>query len=291
VKQLVVTADDFGLSHAVNEAVELAHSGGILSAASLMVAGDAVDDAVARARRLRRLGVGLHLVLVDGRPVLPPDRVPALVDADGRFPRDPLRAGLRLFCRPGARAQAAAEIRAQLARFRATGLALDHLNTHHHFHLHPTVQRLLLELAAHERLPPLRLPVEPPSAAWRAAPAAALRQWLGWSFHALRTRALRRRLRAAGIGCTDACFGIWDSGRMDRVRLAAAIARLPDGVSEIYCHPATARAPAQPPAYQPTAELAALRDPAIRAELARLGVAPMRFADLAARRDAIGAAA
>ena len=281
-KHLIVTADDFGLSREVNEAVELAHSDGILSAASLMVAGDAAADAVARAHRLPRLGVGLHLVLVDGRPVLPPEQLPALVDADGRFPRDPLRAGVRLFCRRGARAQAAAEIRAQLAAFHATGLALDHLNTHHHFHLHPTVQALLLDLACEQRLPPLRLPVEPPGGAWRSDPAETLRRWLAWSFHGLRTRALRRRLRAAGVACNDACFGIWDSGRMDRARLAAAIAALPDGVSEIYCHPATRRSADQPASYQPVAELAALRDPTIRDLLARLGVRPVRFADLGA---------
>ncbi|MBI3512844.1 MAG: hopanoid biosynthesis-associated protein HpnK [Proteobacteria bacterium] len=279
-KHLVVTADDFGLTHEVNAAVELAHTDGILSAASLMVAGDAAADAVTRARRLPRLGVGLHLVLVDGRPVLPPERIPALVEADGRFPRDPLRAGVRLFCRRGARAQAAAEIRAQLDAFRATGLALDHLNTHHHFHLHPTVQRLLLELAREQRLPPLRLPVEPPGFAWRAGPTEMLRRWLAWSFHSLRTRGLRHRLRAAGVACTDACFGIWDSGCMDRARLAAAIAALPEGVSEIYCHPATRRSTDQPARDQPAAELAALLDPTIRDQLARLGVRPVRFADV-----------
>ncbi len=227
-KHLIVTADDFGLSQAVNEAVELAHTDGILSAASLMVAGDAAADAVARAR------------------------------------------------------QAAAEIRAQLAAFHATGLAVDHLNPPPHFHLHPTVQTLLLDLAREQRLPPLRLPVEPPGGAWRTDPAETLRRWLAWSFHGLRTRALRRRLRAAGVACNDACFGIWDSGRMDRARLAAAIAALPDGVSEIYCHPATRRSADQPASYQPVAELAALRDPTIRDLLARLGVRPVRFADLGA---------
>ena len=80
--RLIVTADDFGASFSVNEGIEQAHVHGILSAASLMVTGDAVEDAVARARRLPRLGVGLHLVLVEGRPALPPEQVPELALGD-----------------------------------------------------------------------------------------------------------------------------------------------------------------------------------------------------------------
>ncbi|HET8585835.1 MAG TPA: hopanoid biosynthesis-associated protein HpnK, partial [Casimicrobiaceae bacterium] len=139
MKKLIVTADDFGAAREVNEAVELAHTKGILTAASLMMSGDAVDDAIARARRLPTLRVGLHLVLVDGKPVLPPAAIPALVDRDGRFPRDLVRAGVNLFLRPDARRQLAAEIAAQFDAFAATGLALDHVNAHHHFHLHPSV--------------------------------------------------------------------------------------------------------------------------------------------------------
>ena len=276
MRRLVVTADDFGLCLEVNEAVELAHTEGVLSAASLMVAGAAADDAVARARRLPGLGVGLHLVLVDGAPVLPSEQVPALVGADGRFPRDPLRAGVRLFLSAAARTQARAEIRAQLAAFRATGLPLDHLNAHHHFHLHPTVQALLLEIAAEQALPPVRIPIEPPGAPWRVD------RWIPWAFHTLCLGALRRRLRAAGVVCNDACFGVWDSGRLDAARLQALIAALPEGISEIYCHPATARPAGVPDSYHPATELAALLDRGVGAALARAGVRPVRFADLPA---------
>jgi hopanoid biosynthesis associated protein HpnK len=272
VKQLVVTADDFGLCDAVNEAVEQAHTNGILSAASLMVAEDAAADAVARARRLPGLGVGLHLVLVDGKPMLPPDRVPDLVGPDGRFFPDPQRAGVRLYMSRAARDQARQEIRAQFAAFRATGLPLDHVNAHHHFHLHPTVQALLLEIAREQKLPPVRIPLEPPG--------ARLDRWLAWGFHALRLRALRRQLRAAGVLCNDACFGIWDSGRLDAARLQALIAALPDGISEIYCHPATARPAGVPDSYHPATELAALRDRGVADTMARAGLRPVRFGDL-----------
>ena len=113
-KRLVVTADDFGLSLEVNEAVERAHRQGILTAASLMVAGPAVADAVARARRLPRLGIGLHLALVDAMPVLTREAVPALVDDVGRFRSDLARYGAKIFFTPSGRRQIAAETRSRL---------------------------------------------------------------------------------------------------------------------------------------------------------------------------------
>ncbi len=144
MKRLIVCADDFGLDPSVNEAVEQAHLHGILSTASLMIGAPAAADAVERARRLPGLRVGLHLTLVDGRPVLPAEEAAALVGDDGRFDPNMARAGVRFFFLPRVRRQLAREIRAQLAAFRATGLTLDHVNAHKHMHLHPTVARLLI---------------------------------------------------------------------------------------------------------------------------------------------------
>src|SRR5260370_28326383 len=97
MRRLIITADDFGRDIAINEAVEAASRDGILTCASLMVAAPAAADAVARARLLPGLRVGLHLVLTDGSPVLPPDEVRGLVSADGRFDDSPVRARLRYF--------------------------------------------------------------------------------------------------------------------------------------------------------------------------------------------------
>ena len=97
VKSLIVTADDFGMSIPVNEAIEASHRDGILSATSLMTGGEAFADAVERARRLPNLGVGLHIHLVDSRPVLPPEQVPDLVGPDGNFSNNPESFGFNLF--------------------------------------------------------------------------------------------------------------------------------------------------------------------------------------------------
>src|SRR3954447_7596848 len=163
MKSVVFTADDFGLSEAVNEAVELSHRDGVLNAASLMVAGPAAVDAVRRARALPSLRVGLHLVVIEGPAVLPPARIPDLVDARGRFPSDQLRLGVNYFFRPRVRRQLAAEIRAQFAAFAATGLTLGHADAHKHMQLHPTVGRLMLDIGGEFGLSRVRVPAEPPA--------------------------------------------------------------------------------------------------------------------------------
>jgi chitin disaccharide deacetylase len=283
-RRLIVTADDFGLAVPVNEAVEQAHRCGILSAASLMVTAPAARDAVARAKRLPRLGVGLHLVLVDGRPALPPEKVPELVGSDGRFAGDPWRMGVKIYCNAAARQQVESEIRAQLLAFWRTGLPLDHVNGHHHFHLHPTVQEILLKLAPQFDIRAIRVPREPPLLAWRATGKGLLRRLGVWLVHARRTARMRERLRAAGIGTNDWLLGLGDSGHMSAERLRGYLANLPDGVSELYFHPAVERWPgreAWPSAYESRGEFEALVDPAVLALARGEGIEPVSFAALA----------
>src|SRR5258708_35309039 len=134
MKRVVFSADDFGLTPSVNDAVDRAHRDGILDQASLMVAGPAADDAVRRALALPSLRVGLHLVVIEGPAMSRPSDIPDLVDSEGQFPSDQLRLGFRYFFRPAVRRQLARGIRAQFAAFRATGPILDHANAHKHMH-------------------------------------------------------------------------------------------------------------------------------------------------------------
>src|SRR5215212_6932328 len=234
MKRLVICADDFGLDPAVNEAVERAHRDGILSTASLMVGAPAAADAAARAHRMPGLRVGLHLVLIDGHAVLPPAELSGLVRDDGRFDGNQLRAGFRYFFTPGIGKRLAAEIRAQFEAFRATGLALDHVNAHKHMHLHPTVARVILEIGREYGMRAVRLPAEPIAVVRRAFPGerhAGLPPGFAVAW-------LRRRLRRDGILCNDHLFGIAWSGAMTEARLLALLPHLPVGVSEIYFHPA-----------------------------------------------------
>jgi hopanoid biosynthesis associated protein HpnK len=272
LKRLIVTADDFGLTVPVNEAVEDGHRRGILTAASLMVTGEAAADAVARAKRLPKLGVGLHLVLVDGVPVLPPEQIPDLVGTDGRFSTNVLAQGVRIYCLPAARRQLAAEIRAQLEAFRATGLALDHVNAHHHFHLHPTIQQELVRVAREFGIRAIRLPLEPRS--------PDRPRGLSGLMEARHARRLLRRLDAACIAHNDHIFGLADTGAMTSAKVRRYLEALPDGVSEIYFHPAMQRPSVWPENYRCSDEAAALTDPEAAAIIARRGIAAMPFAGL-----------
>lgn len=278
MKLLIVTADDFGLHPAVNRAVEQAAREGVLTTASLMVGAPAAADAVRRARDLPGLAVGLHLVLADGCSVLPPSRIPALVDAQGRFGNNMVRDGVRFFALPSVRRQLEAEIRAQFQAFADTGLVLDHVNAHKHFHLHPTLLEMLLRIGGEFSVPAVRLPREPAWAARRAggsiagpAMAGLLSPWLA---------IMRRRLRAARIAHNDQVFGLSDSGSMDEARLLEIIGRLPEGVTEIYLHPATesgAAIAASMRGYRHAEELAALLSPRVRAAIGASGAATGAF--------------
>jgi hopanoid biosynthesis associated protein HpnK len=275
-KRLIVCADDFGRDVAINEAVEQAHRNGILTVTSLMVAEPAVADAVARAKRLPDLGVGLHLVLADGASVLPPAEVSALVGADGAFDPNMVRAGFRFYFSPAARRQLAAEIRAQFAAFAATGLPLDHVNGHKHVHLHPAVARLVVEIGREFGMRAVRLPWEP-VAPLRQATANERHGAPAWSPV---VTSLRRRLDRAGLARNDQVFGIAWSGAMTEDRLVALLPHLPDGISEIYGHPASGAASSFAPGYRHAEELAALVSPRVRRLIEELGLRLARYADL-----------
>jgi hopanoid biosynthesis associated protein HpnK len=265
----IITADDFGLATAVNEAVERAYRSGVLTAASLMVGAPAAQDAAQRARAAPGLRVGLHLTLCDGQAVLPRRQIPDLVDADNRFHDNMVSAGWRFFARRRVRAQLAAEIRAQFAAFAGLGLPLEHLDAHKHFHLHPTVLALALDIGREFGLRAVRVPAEPGLTATRL-----LTPWLAL---------MRARLRRAGLAFNDQLYGLAHSGGMDEARLLQVLAGLPPGVTEIYLHPATvsgAAIRASMSDYRHGDELRALLSPAVRSALSSGGVQLGGYADI-----------
>jgi hopanoid biosynthesis associated protein HpnK len=248
-----------------------------------MVGGPAAADAVARARRLPQLRVGLHLVLVDGRPVLPAGESGGLVGGDGEFDRNLLRAGLRFFFLPEIRRRLAQEIRAQFEAFRATGLSLDHADAHKHMQLHPTIARLMISIGRDYGMTAMRVPAEPAAALRAAFPDEPHRP----PFHGLSAGPLRRRLRRAGLAAADQVFGIAWSGAMTEERVMRLLPHLPVGVSEIYFHPAarrSARLAAAMPGYRHEDELAALVSPAVAHRIAELEIGLIGYRDLAPPR-------
>ncbi len=273
VCRLVVNADDFGESPAVNAAVAAAHRAGIVTSASLMVTGPAFGEAVELARSLPALRVGLHLVLTGGRPCLPPDQIPDLVDRDGRFPANPVAAGVSWWVRRPIRDQLRAEIFAQLDRFVKTGLPLDHLNSHLHFHVHPTVFPLVVAAAEAAGVRRIRLPVEP----WfslRVDPTGLGRKLSYALIFGLFGRLYRRRLLERGFLVLDGVFGLFQTGRLTETYLVRLLERLPAGRFELYAHPRF-----DTPAGQ--AELEALTSPRVRDLIARRGIGLTTYTELA----------
>lgn len=222
-----------------------------------MVGAPAFDDAVERARRLPSLAVGLHVVLVHGRPVLPPQRIPAIVGRDGLLLTDLVGAGMTFFFRPGAARQLEAEIRAQFERFAATGLTLDHVDAQSHMHVHPTVFRLILKVGRDFGMRAIRIPREPFGGTRTIEPWVAL---------------MRARARRQGVTSNDYVYGVNDVGAMNEARVLRMLDAVPDGVTELFFHPATAAfagADAGTERYQWAEELSALISPAVREALTR----------------------
>lgn len=270
-RRLIVNADDFGRSSSINAAVVQAHRDGILTTASLMVNEPAAAEAVALARAHPRLGIGLHLVVACGRAALTGERIPGLVGPHGEFSPHPVAAGLRYYFRSSLRAELRAELAAQFERFHATGLTLDHVNGHLHFHLHPVVFDLLMEHAADWGIRRIRFTRD----AFRLNAQVAGGHWLRRATHAAVFRVLSARARPAlaarGIRHTPRVFGLLQDGRVDESFVLGLLERLPAGDSELYSHPSLD---------QFRAELDALVSPQVRSAVERAGVQLIRYQDL-----------
>ncbi len=270
-RRLIVNADDFGRSESINLAVVRAHREGILTTASLMVNEPAAEQAIHLARENPKLGVGLHLALVCGASALPPERIPHLAGADGQLSDNAPAAGCRYFLNPACKAELRAEIEAQVAKFHATGLPLDHLNGHLHLHLHPVVFGILLENAERWGIRAMRLTSDRFFLNARLAPG----QWAYRISHAmifgLLSARARRALARKNIRHTAAVFGLLQNARVDTGYVQKLLPQLPPGDSELYSHPSLD---------QFKNEFDALINPEIRCLPQQLGIRLIRYQDL-----------
>ena len=279
VTTLIVNADDFGMSHAINAGIVEAHRGGIVTAASWLAAGDAAAAAAEQARACPDLDVGLHLALSGVRPSGDPAPFAGALDAEGRWPSGfgPLLRWLRR--RRDAPAVVRAEWRAQLDRFgRVWGRPPTHLDSHQHLALLPGLQGVLIELACEAGVPAVRVPEEVGQRSdWRG-PGAWHRPHETLVLTAL-ARALRRRARGAGLAAPRSFAGFRQSGRLDEATLLALLPRLGarGGTVELMTHPGALD---EPGGYRRRAERDALMAPSVRRALDASGLALGRFSDL-----------
>ena len=234
--RLIVTADDFGGSPEINQAIIKAHRDGILTSASLMVAGPAADEAVALALATPTLAVGLHIVLVDGLAVLSPNQLPSLVNSQHQIPDAPLRLGLRYAISRAARKELHREVRAQFERFARTGLKLSHVDAHQHMHMHPAVFPLLIQLAVEYQAAGIRLPRDDLRLALSYDSRAVL-QKLAWAATlGAMSRYWARRLTPK-LHTPVRCYGLFQSGRMTEQYVMRLLHFIDGPSAEIYFHP------------------------------------------------------
>jgi hopanoid biosynthesis associated protein HpnK len=237
---MIINGDDLGFSQGVNQGIIQAHEQGVLTSTSLMVTGDAVDEAVTLAKSHPNLAVGLHLVLVCGKSALPPSEIPHLVDSSGNFLSDSLQAGLRYQFSRAARRELRLEIRAQLEKFRATGLKLSHVDGHLHIHSHPVVLGILTELAEEFKIKVIRLPSEELRFTLKLDKSNLATKLL-WSFVFTGLRRYGEKLlKSQGIHFCDRVYGLLQSGHMNEEYLQGLLPQIKDRVIEIYSHPAVA---------------------------------------------------
>ncbi|CAI3923230.1 Chitooligosaccharide deacetylase ChbG [Commensalibacter communis] len=262
-RQVLISADDFGLSVEVNEAIEQAHRQGILSTANLMIAGAAAEDAIQRAKRLPNLKVGLHLVVIEGPSVLPHSEIPLIVNSNNLFPSDQLRMGIDYFFKKPIQHQLRKEIRAQIQAFINTGLVLDHIDVHKHMHLHPSVGKMLIEISKEFGVRNIRVPHEPVKTLM-AIDNTTYKENIGNLLVQYWTNILKYQLRLANMRYLDWCFGLSWCGHMKFDKISKLLHNLPKGRSEIFFHPSISHSGLYQnlmPDYEPTKELEALCHP------------------------------
>ena len=232
-----MNADDFGLTAGVNRAIIELHDAGLLTSTTLMARASATDEAIELARATPSLGVGCHVVLVDGEPVRAPSDLPTLVDPrTGRF-HPTLGAFLkRLLTGRLGDVEIEAETAAQIALLRNRGVRLTHIDTHKHVHMFPTVLKPVLRAARAAGIRAVRNPFEPawslratPGAPWVRRKEVSLLRWLEPVF--------RRIVAEEGFATTGGAVGVLATGTLDAATAASLLAALPEGTFELVSHP------------------------------------------------------
>jgi hopanoid biosynthesis associated protein HpnK len=289
-KRLIVNADDFGLTIQVNQAIVKGHREGIITSTSLLANGAAFDSAVVLAKQVADLGVGVHLNLTEGVPLSSPVSLGGLVNADGLLCLTPARLVRRLLSGSVSVAQVELEMRAQMEKVLSAGVHPTHLDGHKHIHLFPSIFRVLIRLAGDYRIHGIRCVRERVASLGqlisyhRASSSTILKQYLVGVTLSFIGMLQRKELRYAGLKSPAYVYGITPTGFLDARHLQEILGDLPDGTSELICHPGTVdsdlhRSPTRL-LEQREQELQAILSPEIRKTIARRGIQLISYSAL-----------
>jgi hopanoid biosynthesis associated protein HpnK len=294
VRRLIINADDFGLTPGVNRAILEAHQHGIVSSATLMANGQAFTEAVGVARSAPRLGVGCHVVLVDGSPVLDKTQVQSLLQPGAATTGDPqFREGISKFGGLALLGRLAAdeieaEATAQIRKLQSSGIKVTHLDSHKHTHLFPQVLRPLLQAAKNCGIRAIRNPFERIQGSQLAASPSLWKRWVEVGILRSLARQFREAVQQAGIFTPDGTLAIIATGALNERLLHLMVENLPDGTWELVCHPGYNDADLQRVHTRlresREQELRILTSQATRDLLAANGIEMVSFRELAAAR-------
>ncbi len=295
MRQLIVNADDFGLTAGVTRGILDAHRDGIVTSTTLMANGAAFDLAVAASRQEPMLGVGIHLNLSEGIPVSPPFKIPTLVNDQGRLHLTPARLLEHILARRLDLSEVETELRAQIARILQKGISATHLDGHKHVHVLPRISDIVIRLAREFSIPGVRCPVENPSrfvnwvGAKRGRHLPILKQYLVGRGVSAFARRFRRKLDEAGLRYPAHFYGLSQTGFLNTRRIREVAARLQEGTSELMCHPGYADTELAETGtrllVQREVEIFALCSPVIKGLVAGSGIRLVNYQALAARLD------
>ena len=232
-----MNADDFGLTSGVNRAILEFHRDGVLSSATLMARAAATDEAVSMALATPTLGVGCHVVLVDGEAVLPSNNIPTLIDPNtGRlFPK------LGRFLKRLTGGQVSMldiqdEAHAQIALLQNRGLRVTHIDTHKHTHMFPRVLRPVLRAARQLGIRAVRNPFEPAWSTRATLGAPWVRRAEVRLLHSLESRFLRLAAEE-GFSTTSGALGVLATGTLTSQGVTSLLQAVPEGTWELVTHP------------------------------------------------------
>ena len=240
MKELILNADDFGLTRGVNEGIVRAHRDGVLTSATLMAGGPAFDHAVECARANLKLGVGCHLVLTGGVAVAPKEEIPSLADTSGNLPASLGTFVARLTSGKIRTGDIERELRAQIGKIRAAGIQPTHLDTHKHTHAHPRVMKVLAKVAQELGVTRVRKPAEHVWDSWRlmcAESGASPKQMAAVAAVRLISANFSSIAKKYGLHSPDTFLGVAVTGQLGPEALCHLIDTLDDGRTEIMLHP------------------------------------------------------
>lgn len=241
MKDLIVNADDFGLTRHLSQGIIAGHRQGIVTSTTLLANGGAFDYALSMGLLEPRLGIGLHLNLSQWAPVSPPSKIPTLVDTRGQLHLRPGRLWAALLKREVSLADIERELQAQIKKVIRSGLLPTHLDGHKHVHVLPGVAPIVIRLAQRFGIRCVRCPDEQaPNRLVRSKSGtrtAVIKQYLvGRAVSAL-ARRFRQQLDQAGLICPDHFYGLSETGFLNTRSLKEILGRLVEGRNELMCHP------------------------------------------------------